>query len=389
MTDPAGVHEARPESLAGWDDRTVRVPGGEVQQSRAWGEHRARTGWTVHHLELDDGSAVLALGRPWPLLGDGRLYLPKGPVAAGAPAAIVAERLAAVAGWARRAGYDAILADAEIPAATGYPGALAARGFRPVEEVGPSRHRVAAPIPAGADDARLLATIATTTRQMIVAAERRGMRIVCHDAAAAVGETPGEAHPDEGLAVPYLEHPAADATAAFERFHALLAATGERRGFAIGPRAGAVAWWRAALAAGFLVLLEARSADDAYLGAAIFYRNGERLTYAHSGDVVDLRRAHPGASRLILWRALQLAAREGRGELDLGGVDVAGARSEPRPGDPMYGLLEFKRSFGGRWVELSGAHELVLHPARARAGAAMARAGRGARRLARRRGPGR
>ncbi|HZL14832.1 MAG TPA: hypothetical protein VFC97_01860, partial [Verrucomicrobiae bacterium] len=125
------------------------------------------------------------------------------------------------------------------------------------------------------------------------------------------------------------------------------------------------------------------------LGAAIFYRNGERLTYAHSGDVVGLRRAHPGASRLILWRALQLAAREGRGELDLGGVDVAGARSEPRPGDPMYGLLEFKRSFGGRWVELSGAHELVLHPARARAGAAMARVGRGARRLARRRGPGR
>ena len=387
MTDPAGVHEARPEALAGWDDRTVRVPGGDVQQSRAWGEHRARTGWKVHHLELDDGSAVLALGRPWPLLGGGRLYVPKGPVTGGAAAAIVAGRLAAVAGWARRAGYDAILADAEIPAATDYPGALAARGFRPVEEVGPSRHRVAAPIAAGADDAGLLATIATTTRQMILAAERHGMRVVRHDAAA--GATPGGATHDPGLAVAQLERPAEDATAAFERFHALLASTGERRGFAIGPLVTAVAWWRAALAAGFLVLLEARSADDAYLGAAIFYRNGERLTYAHSGDVVDLRRAHPGASRLLLWRALQLAAREGRGELDLGGVDVAGARSEPRPGDPMYGLLEFKRSFGGRWVELSGAHEMVLRPARARAGAAIAGVGRGARRLARRRGRGR
>jgi lipid II:glycine glycyltransferase (peptidoglycan interpeptide bridge formation enzyme) len=399
MTDPAGVHEARPEALAGWDDRTVRVLGGDVQQSRAWGEHRARTGWAVHHLEIDDGSAVLALGRPWPLLGGGRLYVPKGPVSAGATAAIVAERLAAVAGWARRAGYDAILADAEIPAATGYSGALAARGFRPVEEVGPSRHRVAAPIPAGADDARLLATIATTTRQMIVAAERHGMRVVCHDAAAVKAAPRGEAPPGDtapsgatpgpGLAVPQLERPAEDATAAFERFHALLAATGERRGFSIGPRAAAIAWWRAALAAGFLVLLEARSADDAYLGAAIFYRNGERLTYAHSGDVVDLRRAHPGASRLLLWRALQLAAREGRSELDLGGVDVAGARSEPRPGDPMYGLLEFKRSFGGRWVELSGAHELVLRPGRARAGAAIAGVGRRARRLAQRRKRGR
>jgi lipid II:glycine glycyltransferase (peptidoglycan interpeptide bridge formation enzyme) len=84
---------------------------------------------------------------------------------------------------------------------------------------------------------------------------------------------------------------------------------------------------------------------------------------------------------LLLWRALQLAVREGRSELDLGGVDVAGARCEPRPGDAMFGLLEFKRSFGGRWIELAGAHERALHPARARAGAALTRLGGGARRL--------
>jgi hypothetical protein len=380
MSGPAGVREARPDALAGWDDRTVRVPGGDVQQSLAWGAHRARTGWRVHHLELTDGSAVLALGRPWPLLGGGRLYVPKGPVAAGVAADVVAERLAAVAGWARAAGYDAILADAEIPAVTGYPAALVTRGFRPVEEVGPSRHRVATPIPAGADDDALLGDIATTTRQLILAAERRGMRIVRHDAAATTA-------PGTGFEAPASEGVGEAATAAFERFHRLLGATGERRGFAIGPPAAAVAWWRAALAAGHLALLEARSADDAYLGAAIFYRNGERLTYAHSGDVVALRRSQPGAARLLLWRALQLAAREGRSELDLGGVDVAGARFEPRPGDAMYGLFEFKRSFGGRWVELAGAHERTLHPARARAGTILTRVGHGARHLAGRRGP--
>jgi len=382
MSGPAGVREARSDALAGWDDRTVRVPGGDVQQSLAWGEHRARTGWRAHHLELDDGSAVLALGRPWPLLGGGRLYVPKGPVAAGVAATVVAERLAAVAGWARAAGYDTILADAEIPAVTGYPAALAARGFRPAEEVGPSRHRVATPIPAGADDDALLAEIAKTTRQLILAAERRGMRIVRHDVEATRA-------PGTGFEAPASERPDEAATAAFERFHRLLSATGERRGFAIGPPGAAVAWWRAALAAGHLALLEARSADDAYLGAAIFYRNGERLTYAHSGDVVALRRAQPGAARLLLWRALQLAAREGRSELDLGGVDVAGARSEPRPGDAMYGLFEFKRSFGGRWVELAGAHERTLHPARARAGTILTRVGHGARRLAGGRRPGR
>jgi lipid II:glycine glycyltransferase (peptidoglycan interpeptide bridge formation enzyme) len=47
----------------------------------------------------------------------------------------------------------------------------------------------------------------------------------------------------------------------------------------------------------------------------------------------------------------------------------------------MFGLLEFKRSFGGRWIELAGAHERALHPARARAGAALTRLGGGARRL--------
>ena len=73
---PAGVREARLDALAGWDDRAVRVPGGHVQQSLAWGEHQARMGWRAHHLELGDGSAVLALGRPWPLLGGGRLFVP-------------------------------------------------------------------------------------------------------------------------------------------------------------------------------------------------------------------------------------------------------------------------------------------------------------------------
>ncbi len=92
----------------------------------------------------------------------------------------------------------------------------------------------------------------------------------------------------------------------------------------------------------------------------------------------------PGTIHLLLWRALQLAVREGRTELDLGGVDVAGARHEPRAGEPMFGLYEFKRAFGGRWVELSGAHERVLRPGRRRAGLALQRAARGARRLARR-----
>ena len=50
--------------------------------------------------------------------------------------------------------------------------------------------------------------------------------------------------------------------------------------------------------------------------------------------------------------------------MDLGGVDVPGARRRPEPGEPAYGMLTFKESFGARWIELTGAHERVLEPVR-------------------------
>ncbi len=290
----------------------------------------------------------------------------------------MAGRLAAIAGWARHAGYDAVYSDAEMPAATGYPGRVRALGFRQVEEIGPSRHRLAVPIEPGAEDAALAASIAKTTRQRCFAAERRGARVVRLAGGSAAGAGPASTVP--GVEEPHGD-PRAAAEAGLRRFYPLLVATGARRGFSIGPEETAVSWWLAAMTAGHLVLLEALAADGTYLGAAIFFRHGDRWTYGHSGDVVALRHAHPGAVHLILWRALQLAARDGRSELDLGGVDVAGARREPHPGEPMYGLLEFKRSFGGRWVELAGAHELTLRPARAAAGDAIAAVGRAARRL--------
>ena len=347
------VREATPEELSSWDLRLVDVPGGDVQQSLAWGLARERMGARPHHLVLDDGSLALVLGRHRRLLGGGRAYVPHGPVAAGAGPGVVAGRLAAIAAWASDAGFDVVVADPQLPAASGFPALVAGLGFRQVDEVGPSRHRVGVVIPAGAGDAALLDGIAQKTRQQLLAAERRGVRVRRYDRLA--GTDPGP-----GTDAPAPEHLADAAEEAFVRFHGLLAATGARRGFSVGSRSAALAWWQAALEAGHLLLLEARGLEDELIGAAVFYRHGGRLTYGHSADVAGLRSAWPGTMGLVLWRALQLAAREGRAELDLGGVDVRGARREPLPGEPTYGLLRFKQSFGGQWIELSGAHERVL-----------------------------
>jgi hypothetical protein len=62
--------------------------------------------------------------------------------------------------------------------------------------------------------------------------------------------------------------------------------------------------------------------------------------------------------------------------MDLGGVDVAGARREPLEGEPLWGLYQHKRSFGGEWLELSGAHERVVDPGRYRVGRVLSKAAR-------------
>lgn len=332
-----------------------------MYQSRAWAQHRARTGWRPRHFVFDDGFGVLALERPWPIVGGASAYLPRGPIPADDNATSTADRLDAVAAWLASRGVDVVASDAEVPAATGYPGLLAARGFRPIEEIQPSRHRMSVPLGPGEDEAGAFGGVAKSTRQRIRGAEKDGVLVIRHDTRAAASDR--FALPDEPAAV------------ALGRFYDLLVATGERLHFSFGPRAAFVDWWVAAEAAGLLVYLEARSAGEPLAGLVLF-RHGGRLATAHSADRTETRRTHPGALHLLRWRALQLAIAEGYAEMDFGGVDVPGARRPPVEGEPMYGLYQHKASFGARWVELSGAHERVIRPGRYLAGRLLARATR-------------
>jgi lipid II:glycine glycyltransferase (peptidoglycan interpeptide bridge formation enzyme) len=373
------IRPATPDELVDWDERTVDPPGGHVYQSRAWAAHRAAGGWTAHHLVIDPGdesggdpvAAVLALSRPWIAVGGGSAYVPRGPIAAGSGPDVIVERLVAVTAHLADDEIDVVASDAEIPAASGYPDLLASAGFHAIAEIQPSRHRISLPL-AGADESGMFEGIAKSTRQRIRKAEKEGIVVVRHDGrlpSGGVGE--GFHSPPEPTEI------------ALDRFYDLLLETGERRHFSFGPREAFVRWWLAAHRAGHLVYLEARSSEGEPLAGLLLYRHGERLSTVHSGDHESARRDHPGALHLLRWRAIQLALREERAEMDLGGVDVEGARREPREGEPMWGLYQHKLSFGGHWLELSGAHEKVIHPNRYRAGriasAVARRLGRGGR----------
>ncbi|MEW6223782.1 MAG: hypothetical protein AB1627_04060 [Chloroflexota bacterium] len=382
------VRELSGAELDGWDAAAVDAAGGHVLQSRAWAAHRAAGGWRPRFLAVGDVRA-LALVRPWPGLGGGSAYLPRGPVGPGRPwtgdgsGPAIGVALAAVTAFLAADGLDVVAADPEVAEDdAGYRAALASARFRPIEEIQPSRHRTALALPENRDPAAVLAGVAKTTRQRIRRAERDGVVVVRHDA---------RATPLEGFVAP-----GEPGEAALRRFYDLLRATGERRGFGLGAPGGFVAWWVRALAAGHLVYLEAHEgredgerSDDgerdagtgshgpgAVLGGLVLYRHGRRLSTVHSADVAGSRPVHPGTMHLLRWRAIELALAEGRTEMDLGGVDVAGARRQPEPGEATFGLYEHKRSFGARWVALAGAHEAVLRPWRYAVGRGLARATR-------------
>ena len=365
------VAEATLAQLEDWDTRTVETPGGNVYQSRTWAEQRARLGWRPRFLAFDDGYRLLSLERPWKLVGGAGAYLSRGPVAAGETAALTAARLAAAAAYLAAQGVDVVASDAEIEAASGYPALIEAAGFQLIEEVQPSRHRVALALEPGVSEAALFGACASSVRQRVRHAERSGLRVIRWDVRYAGASGDGFEVPPTEEGWPRADAPGHDdplrisSTAhVFDRFYDLLASTAARRGFGLGPRQAFIDWSCAALEAGHLVYLEVRSPADDLLGGATFYRHGGRLTYSHSGDRADLRRSYPGVIHFLLWRAIQLALREGLVEMDLAGVDVAGSRGEPVEGDEMYGLYAFKRSFGARWRELSGNHELVVRPVR-------------------------
>ncbi len=348
-----GVTELAPEALDDWDARTVDVPGGDLYQSRPWAEYRSRHGWQPRFLALDDGARVLALQRPWAWIGGSGVYISRGPVTAGATPDVAAGRLVVVARWLAAHGVDAIASDAEIPAGLGYEAALTGHGFHQIDELQPSRHRMRLLLPASATEDDLLMATDMTTRQRIRGAIKKGLRVRCYDG-------PGRAPLGDGFEAPGADDGAA--AAALDRLHGFVEGTGVRRDFSVGRREPFRDWGLTGLATGRMVLLETVSPEGDVLGAAMFYRHGGRLTYSHSGDRADLRRAWPGVAHLQLWRAIQLAHREGMGEVDLGGVDVAGARRVPVEGEPMYGLYAFKRSFGAEWLEQAGAFEWIARP---------------------------
>ena len=257
----------------------------------------------------------------------------------------------ALARWVRAQGGTLLVVDPELEAAKGYEQLVRRPGFRPTEEVQASRHRLLLRFPAGATEEEVLKGVSKQTRQRIRAAEKAGTTV------------------REDLAGEHLE-----------AFGELLLRTAERKDFYIGHMGATARWWRRALERGQLRAWMAFN-EERLLGGLVVYDHGGHLATAYSADDATLREELPGTMHLLRWTAIREALAAGAPFIDLGGVDVPGARRLPVKGEPLWGLLEHKRSFGAEWVESVAAHEIVVRPWVHRAG----RAARAVYRLVRRR----
>lgn len=332
------VRSAVREAPAGWDALTVEPPGGHVLQGTGWAAHRAGQGWRTWFVRFTDGRAALVLTIRQPPMPGFLAYAPRGPISAGDDPEVVARRALALARWVGRAGGTLLVVDPELDAGTGYETIIERDRFHPTEELQASRHRLILPFPAGTTESSLLAAVTKTTRQRIRAAEK---------AATVVSDDPAGHHLDA--------------------FAELLLRTAERKSFEVGDVAASARWWRRALDAGHARLLVARNGTQ-LLGGLVLYLQGGHVATAYSADDVTLRDRFPGTMHLLRWTAIRQALAAGAPFIDLGGVDAPGVRRMPVPGEPLWGLLEHKRSFAAQWVESSPAHEVVLRPWVHRAG---------------------
>jgi FemAB family len=264
---------------------------------------QGREGWRPRRVILPGGGLALVLVR-----GRGPLrwgYVPRGPVPARADA------LAELVGWARAQGLARLVIEPETgPELAAW---LAGAGFRRVPARQPKHTLI---VPLGAPEA-MLATFKPKHRYNIRLAERRGVRV------------------DEGR----------DA----EEMARQQAATAARQG--IRPYRVDIYQHRLALLPWCRTYV-ARHGDEALAAITVAHHAG-RAYYLYGGSTGAQSQLMP--TYAVQWAAMRAAQRAGCRDYDLWGLPP-----DPDPEHPWHGLWQFKKGFGGAFIEYVGAWEIAL-----------------------------
>jgi len=316
---------ATPEQKADWNQLVADNPdGGNVLQAKAFGETKARHGWTVRYFSFG-GAAVLVLERQIPGLG-AFWYVPKGPG--------VTEQLGlqAFAEEVRKLPRQpfVIRVDPEIITGVTQPSELAAYGYA----VAPRdiQYNISTVVvDLRPSEETILASFKQKTRYNIRLAAKKGVQV--------------ETVPVNATSI--------------DTMYRLWTETTQRSGIYLRSKQYYADFWQLHAEQEIGQLFFA-SLDGQVLAGAFVTHLGQKALYKDGGSV----REHPGvqAPYALQWEIMRWLKTQGVAEYDLHGVPPAASLNDPA--HPLAGLARFKTGFQPEVTEYIGTFDLPLHTAR-------------------------
>ncbi len=321
------MRAATPNELSRWDELVAENPdGGQILQTRAWGEFKRAHRWSPHYLLSETRPAIAVLELRHFVPGLGALgYVPKGPGVDGIAALpAMLDGLRATAGSA-----FVVKVEPEIEQSEAATTALRDMGLEK------SRHdvqisRATIIVDLRPDEDAMLASFKPKCRYNIRLAQRRGVVVA----------------------------PVALDAASIDTMYALMASTRDRAGFTLRSREYFAGYWNLHAAAGqgqlFFASLDGEvlaGVFATYLGKKAWYKDGGS-TKEHSAVM---------APHLLQWEVMRWLKSRGVEAYDLVAVPPA---SELTPAHPLYGLYRFKSGFSEHITEYVGTWDLPIHRTR-------------------------
>ncbi len=314
-----------------WNQGLLTFASPHVLQTWEWAEVKAQTGWHPFPLVLKQENEVVAqalvLRRSIPLIPLGLGYVPKGPILNWRDSEVAEKVLLSLTQVARHLRLLFLKIDPDVSPEddTGQHvlQVMQVQGWHFSPQQIQFRNTVL--VDLDGDEDALLGRMKSKWRYNIRLARRRGVRV-----------RQGTA---EDLPL----------------FYALYEETARRDRFLIRPYGYYEHTWRHFLERDMAALLLAEWEGRVVAGLMLFIF-GRRAWYMYGASASGAVRKHM-PNHLLQWEAMRLARARGCTV-----YDMWGAPDELVESDPMWGVYQFKRGFGGHFQRWIGAWDYPVHP---------------------------
>ncbi len=323
-----------------WDPFVASHAHGHLLQTSQWGELKARFGWQIARVALQEGPTVVAGAQillrrtPW---GQNFAYVPKGPVVDWSRSDLVVSLLQAIAQEARRQGAYLLRLEPELEDEPTWQARLAGYGLGPSVETVQPRSTVHVDLTVSSDE--ILARMKQKWRYNVRLATRKGIQV----------------RHGTGADLPAIQQ--------------LLQLTGARDGFGIHS----ADYYRTAydlfVPANLATWLLAGYGGELLAAIAVFGL-GHQAWYLWGASGNSHRNLMP--NHALQWAAIEWAKQRGCTVYDLWGIpdevgirhsqgsETSDADDDTAPAEGLWGVWRFKQGFGGRVVRYVGAWDQVL-----------------------------